>query len=146
VLLVADEPGRYRGQCAEFCGAQHSHMAMYVFADPPDRFQRWLDGMAADAPEPDTAEERRGQTVFLDNACASCHTIRGTAARGEVGPDLTHLQSRTTLAALTIPNRKGYLAGWVLDPQHVKPGNRMPGLSLSSEDFNDLLAYLESLE
>jgi cytochrome c oxidase subunit 2 len=146
VLLEADEPGRYRGQCAEFCGAQHSHMAMYVYADPPDRFRQWLDAMAADASEPATADERRGERVFLENACASCHTIRGTSARGAVGPDLTHLQSRSTLAALTIPNRPGYLAGWVLDPQHVKPGNRMPGLKLANEDFNALLAYLESLE
>ncbi|HET8757664.1 MAG TPA: cytochrome c oxidase subunit II [Solirubrobacteraceae bacterium] len=146
VLLEADEPGRYRGQCAEFCGAQHSHMAMYVYADPPDRFRRWLDEMAADAAAPATAEARRGERVFLDNACASCHTIRGTEARGEVGPDLTHLQSRSTLAALTIPNRPGYLAGWVLDPQHVKPGNRMPGLKLANDDFNALLAYLEGLK
>jgi cytochrome c oxidase subunit 2 len=146
VLLEADRPGRYRGQCAEFCGLQHSHMAMYVYADPPDRFRSWLDAMAADRAEPATAQERRGERVFLDNACASCHTIRGTAATGDIGPDLTHLQSRSTLAALTIPNTKGYLGGWVLDPQHVKPGNRMPGLRLENRDFNDLLAYLESLK
>jgi cytochrome c oxidase subunit 2 len=145
VLLEADAPGRYRGQCAEFCGAQHSHMAMYVFADPPDRFRSWLDHMAEDRPAPTTAPEQRGERVFLDNACASCHTIRGTSAHGTIGPDLTHLQSRTTLAALTIPNRRGDLAGWVRDPQHVKPGNRMPAVPLGNEDFNDLLAYLESL-
>jgi cytochrome c oxidase subunit 2 len=84
--------------------------------------------------------------VFLENACASCHTIRGTSARGDVGPDLTHLQSRTTLAALTIPNRGRHLADWVRDPQHVKPGNRMPALDLSGDDWDDLLAYLESLK
>ena len=82
----------------------------------------------------------------MDSGCASCHTIRGTAADGRIGPDLTHLQSRSTLAAVTIPNDKGHLAGWVLDPQHVKPGNRMPGLNLRGPRFNDLLAYLESLE
>jgi cytochrome c oxidase subunit 2 len=146
VLLEADEPGRYRGQCAEFCGAQHSHMAMYVFADTPDRFRRWLQDMAADAREPATADARRGKAVFLDNACASCHTIRGTTARGEVGPDLTHLQSRSTLAALTIPNQRDDLARWISDPQHVKPGNRMPALKLPDDDFGALLAYLESLK
>jgi cytochrome c oxidase subunit 2 len=83
--------------------------------------------------------------VFLSNQCASCHTIRGTPARGQVGPDLTHLKSRSTLAALTIPNRKGDLARWVLDPQHVKPGNKMPALDLGRREFHDLLDYLESL-
>jgi cytochrome c oxidase subunit 2 len=146
VLLEAEQPGRYRGQCAEFCGPQHAHMAMYVYADAPGDFRRWLDAMAADRRPPATAAERRGEAVFDRNACASCHTIRGTAARGDIGPDLTHLQSRSTLAALTIPNRPADLAAWVRDPQHVKPGNRMPALALPDRDFRDLLAYLESLK
>jgi cytochrome c oxidase subunit 2 len=146
ILLEADEPGRYRGQCAEFCGAQHAHMGMYVYADPPDRFRSWLDAMGQDAAAPQTAAERRGERVFDENACASCHTIRGTPARGRIGPDLTHLQSRSTLAALTIPNRPRDLAAWVRDPQHVKPGNRMPALRLADADFDDVLAYLESLK
>ena len=145
VLLYADRPGRYRGQCAEFCGAQHGHMALYVFADPPDRFRSWLANMAAPRRAPATRAERTGERVFEANQCASCHTIRGTSARGDVGPDLTHLASRTTLAALTIPNRKGDLGRWILDPQHVKPGNRMPALKLGGDDFHALLAYLESL-
>lgn len=145
VLLEADRAGRFRGQCAEFCGTQHAHMSMYVIAEPPDRFRAWLANQASAARTPTTAEERRGEQVFLQQACAGCHTIRGTGASGSVGPDLTHLQSRTTLAALTIPNRRGYLGGWILDPQHVKPGNRMPGIDLSGSDFNAVLAYLESL-
>ena len=146
VLLYADEPGRYRGQCAELCGPAHSQMGMYVVAQPRDEFERWLDDMAAPAREPTTDEQRRGREVFLTQGCADCHTIRGTEARGEIGPDLTHLQSRSTLAALAIPNDKGHLGGWVLDPQHVKPGNRMPALNLDGPQFNDLLAYLEGLE
>jgi cytochrome c oxidase subunit 2 len=145
VLLDAQSPGRFRGQCAEFCGAQHAHMGMYVYADPPARFQAWLSAQAANRRPPSTAQEQRGEQVFLSNACASCHTLRGTSARGTVGPDLTHVASRTTLAALTIPNTRGALSGWVRDPQHVKPGNRMPGLDLSDRDFNDVVAYLESL-
>jgi cytochrome c oxidase subunit 2 len=145
ILLYAKKPGVYRGQCAEFCGLQHANMAMKVFADPPDRFRSWLANMAADRPAPRTASERRGEQVFLSNACSSCHTIRGTSAVGKVGPDLTHLATRTTLAALTIPNTKGYLGGWILDPQHIKPGNKMPALSLKGTDVQNLLAYLESL-
>jgi cytochrome c oxidase subunit 2 len=145
ILLYADRPGRYRGQCAEFCGLQHAHMSTYVFADPPDRFQAWLAQMKKPAPAPRTAAEREGEQVFLANQCASCHTIRGTAARGQVGPDLTHLQTRTTLAALTIPNSDANLRSWVRDPQHIKPGNKMPAIDLSGPDFEHLLAYLESL-
>jgi cytochrome c oxidase subunit II len=145
ILLYADKPGRYRGECAEFCGLQHAHMATYVFADPPDRFKAWLDQLKRPARAPTTAEERQGEQLFLSNQCASCHTIRGTPARGEVGPDLTHLQMRETLAALTIPNRRDYLGRWILDPQHFKPGNKMPALGLSGPDLQHVVAYLESL-
>ena len=145
VLLEADRPGRFRGQCAEFCGAQHAHMGMYVFADPPGRFRAWLDAQAAGRRPPSGAEERRGERLFLDEACASCHTIRGTDARGTVGPDLTHLGSRSTIAALALPNRPAELGRWIRDPQHVKPGNRMPALDLPERDFRALQAYLEGL-
>jgi cytochrome c oxidase subunit II len=145
ILLYADEPGRYRGQCAEFCGLQHAHMAMYLFADPPGRFRSWLRNMERPRRAPATTGERSGERVFLDNQCASCHTIRGTPARGDIGPDLTHLQSRTTLAGLTIPNNRVYLASWVRNPQHIKPGNKMPSLNLSRPEREKLLDYLESL-
>jgi cytochrome c oxidase subunit 2 len=146
VLLDAQQPGIYRGQCAEFCGLQHAHMAMYVFADPPARFRAWLANEAKPARTPTSAFARRGEQVFLGNACADCHQIRGTSARGQVGPDLTHVASRTSLAAVTIPNREGYLGGWILDPQHIKPGAKMPGLRLSGPNFRALLAYLETLK
>jgi cytochrome c oxidase subunit 2 len=146
ILLYADKPGRYRGQCAELCGLQHAHMAMQVVAEPQPAFRAWLQNMAKPRRAPTTPAERRGEQVFLSNQCASCHTIRGTSARGDVGPDLTHLATRATLAANTIPNREGYLGGWVLDPQHVKPGNKMPGLNLDGPEFQALLSYLQSLK
>jgi cytochrome c oxidase subunit 2 len=121
-------------------------MGLYVFADPPDRYRAWLRNMARPARAPRTRDERLGRDVFEANQCASCHTIRGTQARGGIGPDLTHLETRTTLAALTLPNRPPDLARWIADPQHIKPGNRMPGLNLTSDDFRVLLAYLETLK
>jgi cytochrome c oxidase subunit 2 len=145
LLLYADRPGVYRGQCAEFCGLQHAHMGTYVFADPPDRFRRWLEGMNRSRRMPATAQERAGERTFLGNQCASCHTIRGTRARGTIGPDLTHVASRTTLAALAIPNNGRYLTRWIADPQHVKPGNRMPAINLTPGERRDVVAYLESL-
>jgi cytochrome c oxidase subunit 2 len=146
ILLYADRPGIYRGQCAEFCGLQHAHMAMLVYAESPSRFRAWLHHEAASARPPATQLERQGERVFMDGPCASCHTIRGTSASGYVGPDLTHLASRATLAGVTIPNRPGYLARWVVDSQHFKPGNEMPDIPLSGPRLRALLAYLESLK
>jgi cytochrome c oxidase subunit II len=145
VLLYADHPGRYRGQCAEFCGLQHAHMALSVYADPPGRFRAWLAHMATPRTSPRTTDERRGEQVFMSNQCASCHAIRGTAARGRVGPDLTHLRTRATLAALTIPNRRVDLDRWIHDPQDIKPGANMPALKLNASEWRSVLAYLESL-
>jgi cytochrome c oxidase subunit 2 len=145
VELYADRPGRYRGECAEFCGLQHAHMAFYVFADEPSAFERWLARESQPAQEPSSGLARRGERVFLDGACSSCHAIRGTDATSDVGPDLTHVASRTTLAAVTIPNRKGELAGWIVDSQHVKPGNQMPNVDLTGPELRALVAYLQEL-
>ena len=145
IELYADAVGRYRGQCAEFCGLQHAHMAMYVFADPPAKFRAWLASEERPARAPANAAARAGEQVFMNGLCSSCHAIRGTAAHGYVGPDLTHLESRTTLGAVTIPNRKGYLAGWIMDSQHVKPGNQMPDVNLTGRQLQELLAYLGTL-
>jgi|SRR5581483_2432923 len=145
ILLETDRPGTYRGQCAEFCGLQHAHMAFLLIAQPPAQFRAWLARQAKPARRPTTAAQRDGRRVFLEGPCASCHTLRGTPADGVVGPDLTHLASRSTLAGLVLPNRKGYLAGWIVDSQHIKPGNQMPDVQLSGPQLTDLLAYLESL-
>jgi cytochrome c oxidase subunit 2 len=145
IELYADHVGVYRGQCAEFCGLQHAHMSMAVYADPPAKFRAWLSNMSRPLAPPASPQAKAGEQVFLTQQCASCHTIRGTSARGLIGPDLTHLQTRQTLAALTIPNTKGYLGGWILDPQHIKPGNKMPGLNLTGPQFQQLLTFLEGL-
>ncbi len=145
IALRADRPGVYRGQCAEFCGLQHAHMALLVYADPPARFRAWLSVQGKKARAPAGPAVRRGEQVFLDEGCSGCHAIRGTPADAHVGPDLTHLASRSTLAADTIPNTRGYLGGWILDPQHVKPGNRMPGFDLRGRELGYLLDYLQSL-
>jgi cytochrome c oxidase subunit 2 len=146
LTIQADRPGRYRGQCAEFCGMQHAHMALWVVAEPPDRFQQWMNRQLQPAAPPQNAVTQHGQEVFLSNGCVLCHTIAGTTAGGKVGPDLTHLGSRLTIAAGTLPNSKGNLGGWIVDPQNIKPGNHMATIALNSEDLQPLIEYLESLQ
>ncbi|MBZ5583288.1 MAG: cytochrome c oxidase subunit II [Acidobacteriia bacterium] len=144
--IEADHPGRWRGQCAEFCGMQHAHMAMWVIAEPEDQFERWMEAQRAPSKQPSSASELRGRDVFLNNACVFCHHIAGTPAAGQVAPDLTHVGSRLTLAAGTLPNTKGNLGGWIADPQNVKPGNHMAQIDLPPGDLEPLLDYLESLK
>lgn len=146
IWFQADQEGVFRGQCAEFCGAQHAHMAFYVIAESPEKFQQWLRHQREAAPAPSTAEAQHGQQVFLSTTCMMCHTIRGTDAGSRNGPDLTHIASRGTLAAGTIPNNPGYLAGWIADPQHIKPGSNMPPNPLAPQDQQALVTYLESLQ
>jgi cytochrome c oxidase subunit 2 len=146
ILLYANRAGVYRGECAEFCGLQHAHMGMLVFAQPKAQFRAWLKKQAAPAAEPTTPAARRGEQAFLGGSCSSCHAIRGTPARGFVGPDLTHLASRTTLAGLTIPNSRSYLARWITDSQHFKPGNDMPDFRLRDSQLQSLVTYLEGLK
>ena len=135
VELYADRPGRYRGQCAEYCGLQHAHMGLYVFAQSPAQFRSWLAHEATPA---------RDNALF-DDECGSCHTIRGTHADGNTGPDLTHVASRTSLAALTIHNSREHMLQWLRDPQAVKPGNPMPAVRLADSELSRLVAYLETL-
>jgi cytochrome c oxidase subunit 2 len=141
IELYADAVGRYRGQCDEFCGLQHAHMAFYVVADPPNVFRRWLASESKPA-----AASGPGRSVFMHASCANCHTIRGTQASGDVGPDLTHLQSRSTIGALTLPNTRADLSEWITDSQHEKPGNQMPDMRLQGTQLNALLDYLEALK
>jgi cytochrome c oxidase subunit 2 len=144
--IQADRAGTYRGQCAEFCGHQHAKMALVVVAEPMDQFQQWLRRQRQSASEPPAADERRGHDVFLRSTCVTCHTIRGTDAGAHVGPELTHVGSRQTIAAGTLPNSLEHVRTWVADPPSIKPGTRMPPHGLSPDDLDAVVAYLRSLQ
>jgi cytochrome c oxidase subunit 2 len=146
IWLQADTAGVYRGQCAEFCGLQHALMAIYVIAEPPDRFQSWLASQRQPAPTPTDSVDARGLQVFLGAHCPMCHSITGVPAYGRMGPDLTHLASRRTLAAGTLANTRGNLGGWIINPQSNKPGNQMPPGQLEPRDLRALISYLETLK
>ncbi len=141
-----DEPGTYRGQCAEYCGVQHAHMAFLVVAESPAAFDTWALRRENPPSGPTGQLEATGQMVFMRSPCAGCHTIRGTAATGTIGPDLTDVGSRKMLGAATVPNDEGHLAGWILDAQTIKPGALMPPISIEPRDLQALLAYLRSLK
>jgi cytochrome c oxidase subunit 2 len=145
VLLYSSRVGKFRGQCSQFCGLQHAHMSFWVFVDSVGAFRTWLLHEAAPASPPRGAAARAGQRVFMTSACASCHEIRGTGATATVGPDLTHLSGRTSIAALTLPNTPSVLASWIHNPQTTKPGDRMPDLGLQSTQVSELVSYLEEL-
>lgn len=147
VVLQADRPGVYRGQCAEFCGAQHARMALLVIAQPPEEFAAWLTRQAAPAREPTTPAQARGRAAFLQHDCINCHTVRGTTADGRQAPDLTHVGGRRTLAALTLSNTRANLFDWITDSQAIKPGNAMPSFRhVGGAARADIAAFLESLE
>ena len=143
--LQADRAGVFRGQCAEFCGLQHAHMAFDLVAEPQHDFEGWLDGMRQPGRDPPEGAARRGRDVFMQARCAGCHTIRGTDAAGQIAPDLTHVATRSTLGAGTLPNTPENLATWIRDPQRVKPGNQMPPTPLAAADLDALVAYLGTL-
>ena len=142
----ADRPGVYRGVCAEFCGHQHAKMGFLVVAEPPGEFTGWLARQRDTATTPTDSLAQRGREVFLASSCVMCHAISGTPAGSRIGPDLTHLASRRTLAAGTLPNTRGYLTAWIVDPQAIKPGVKMPPNQLSGPDLVALVAYLETLK
>lgn len=144
--IEARHAGVFGGTCGEYCGAQHAHMQLRVVADPPDRFQRWLLDQRTPAAHANDQRPPDGLRVFMTSGCANCHTIRGTSAGGAVGPDLTHLASRTTIAAGALPNTLGNLIAWIVGPQAIKPGSDMPTIAVPSRDLQSLAAYLETLK
>ena len=140
-----DHPGEYFGQCAEFCGASHADMRTRAYVDSPADFDAWVKNQQAPAPQP-APEVARGAQVFMSNACIGCHTIAGTNAQGQTGPNLTHVGSRSTIAAGMLDNTPDNVVRWVSDPQAVKPEALMPKLGLSDDDLRAVAAYLESLK
>lgn len=143
--LLPRKVGRYRAQCAEFCGLQHAHMALDVIVDTPEDYAAWKARSIQPAPAPRTAEQRHGYDIVIGRQCAGCHAITGTPAFGRVGPDLTRVASRASLAAGTGPNVRAWLERWIADPQAIKPGNRMPRIDLSGAELRAVSAYLETL-
>jgi cytochrome c oxidase subunit 2 len=141
-----DQAGTYLGECAEFCGIQHARMQFVLVAQPADEFEEHLLALQQASAAPDTALEEAGQEVFVAAGCGQCHRIEDVSEGTDLAPDLTHLASRDTIAAGMLENTRGNLAGWILDPQSLKSGVRMPPSNLDGEDLQALLAYLESLE
>ncbi len=146
IWLQADEPGTYRGQCAEFCGRQHAKMQFLVIAHPPEEFELWV-AQQQEAPSTNLDDDLifRGQQVFLGSECVYCHAVEGTNATGTLGPDLTTLATRRELGAGTLPNTRGHLTAWIIDAQQFKPGNLMPPMPMSGGELQEMLAYLETL-
>jgi cytochrome c oxidase subunit 2 len=142
--LEAAAPGIYRGQCTEYCGLQHSHMGFLVVAQPASEFRQWWDHELT-APMTATGHAQLGQSDFQMH-CGSCHTVRGTEAAGALGPDLSHLMQRSTIAAGQLPNEGPMLAHWISDPQSLKPGSLMPTPSLTQTELADIHAYLKTLD
>jgi len=151
LTIKADDPGVYRGECAEFCGLQHAHMGFVVVAESQADFDQWVVGQQKPATAPTDDAVQRGEQVFLSAGCSFCHTVRGLddssvdVGKVDLGPDLTHLESRLMIAGATLTNNVGNLAGWVVGAQHIKPGSLMPNINLPADDLQALLAYLESL-
>jgi cytochrome c oxidase subunit 2 len=146
ITLVPRKIGVFRGQCAEFCGVQHAHMGLIVDVDSYADFLKWWHHQLESAPVPTTPLARAGYDFVTTRQCGSCHAISGTPANGTVGPDLTHLASRRSIAAGQLPMNEGNLYGWVADPQSIKPGSNMPTVGLEPDQLHAVVAYLETLK
>jgi cytochrome c oxidase subunit II len=146
IWIQADTPGVYRGQCAEYCGLQHAKMALWIVAEPQEQFNAWRQNQTQTSVPPSSDAQKRGQQVFFMKTCVMCHAINGTAAGSNIGPNLTHIASRNTIAAATLQNTREHLAQWIRDSQSVKPGNKMPQHNLSDTDLQALVDYLQSLK
>ena len=144
--LQADKPGLYRGQCAEYCGLQHARMAMWIVAEPQDQFNAWRQNQTQGSVPPATDSQRYGQQVFLSSTCVMCHSINGTPAGSNFGPNLTHVGSRNTIAAATVSNTREHLMRWIINSQQFKPGNKMPQNNIGQTELEALADYLQSLK
>jgi cytochrome c oxidase subunit 2 len=149
VTRLALEPTRtgvFRGVCAEYCGAAHALMAFDVVVTEAKEFQGWIAAQAAPAEAPATVLATAGRDTFLANGCSACHRIRGTLAAGGIGPDLTHVASRASIGAASLPNQTASLVRWIRETDRIKPGVHMPAFrALTSDELTALAAYLSSL-
>jgi cytochrome c oxidase subunit 2 len=143
--IQATQAGTYYGKCGEYCGRQHAHMAFAVVAQAPGEFDRWLTREASGAQAAGDSGAVVGQKVFRDRGCAFCHAVRGTPYHGEVGPDLTHVASRRLLAGGSFDNTRGMLAGWIANPDVMKPGTLMPAVEMPGDELQALVDYLQTL-
>ena len=146
IAFRADSTGEYWGQCAEFCGASHANMRLRVIVESDSVFQRWVDQQRGGplAPAKGSAEER-GQQIYRRSACIGCHSITGVSS-AKVGPDLSHVGSRGTIAGALFPNDTESLRRWIQNAPGLKPGALMPPQNFSAEDLDALVAYLQSLK
>jgi cytochrome c oxidase subunit II len=146
-LIRVDRAGEFRGQCAEFCGAQHAWMALDLVAEPPEQFDAWAERQRSHPVDSGDSQQQRGRALFLSGTCAMCHAIAGTDASARRAPDLTHVGSRKRIASGTLPNNPDAMAQWIRDPQRFKPGVNMPShATLSNDDLASLAAYLGGLK
>jgi cytochrome c oxidase subunit 2 len=147
LTITATEEGVSRGQCAEYCGGAHAFMSFHVVAQTPEDFEAWVAKESEPAAKNEDERAARGGKLFLDAGCGGCHTIRGTAAAGTIGPDLTHVGGRRSLAAATLPNNAEAFANWISNNQHIKPENKMPPYNIFTQSqLEDLALYLEGLK
>ena len=146
LTLEPTTTGRYRGACAEYCGASHARMAFVVEVMEPDAFEHWLAAQALPA-TPAASDVAAGATAFLRNGCGACHSIRGSPAVATIGPDLTHIASRHSIAAASLPNQPDAIVRWIARPDHIKPGALMPPFgALPPAELGAIAAYLRSLQ
>jgi cytochrome c oxidase subunit II len=145
ITLRADRAGTFHGQCAEFCGLQHAKMKLTVVAESPAQFASWLKSQQQPAAVPLTEAQQRGYALFMSLTCVLCHNISGTPANGMTAPDLSHVASRPRIAGASVENTASNLVQWIVDPQHFKPGVRMPQHNLAANDLHALVEYLEHL-
>ena len=143
IWIDPTEPGVYLGNCAEYCGTQHANMLLRVVAQKPEDFNKWAAEEEKNSAE--NTQVAQAKATFLSLSCANCHTVRGTSAMGKFGPDLTHLMSRQTIGAGVLTNTTENLRAWVNNPQDAKPGCLMPSMKLTSQELDQVMTYLQSL-
>ena len=146
IAFVPTREGRFLGECSEYCGHQHAHMRFLVSVVSSQEFDKWFANQQLPARAPTGAQAIAGAEFIKTMACGGCHTIRGTGLAGVKGPDLTHIGSRTSLAAVTLPNTPENMTRWIADPQAVKPETLMPRIGMPPDKLAQIVAYLEELK